>query len=55
VEVVGLSENTVTIDKSTRQHTPEGVYVEELTLLSILLTAMNKTLKKEFQSLKEAK
>jgi hypothetical protein len=48
-------ENTVTIDKSTRQHIPEDVYVDKLTSLSLLLIAISKTLKKEFQSLKEAK
>jgi hypothetical protein len=55
VEVIDLSENTANIDKSTRQHIPADVYVDELTSLSILLTAMSETLKKEFQSLKEAK
>jgi len=38
-----------------RQHIPEDVYFDELTSLSILLTAVIKTLKKEFQSLKEEK
>jgi len=55
VEVVGLPANTVTIDKSTRQHVPEDVYADELTSLSILLTVISKTLKKEFQSFKETK
>jgi hypothetical protein len=55
VEVEDLSENTATIDKSTRQHIPEDVYVDELTSLPILLTAISKTLFKKFQSLKVAK
>ena len=39
----------------TVKNIPEDVYVDKLTSLPILLIAISKTLKKELQSLKEAK